>query len=754
MMNRQHGRVIIEYVKNGPLVWPTIEENGMTRPKEYSELSVADAIQADCDVKATNIILQGLPNEIYALLSHHKVAKDLWERIQLLISACFGCNLPDDPISSSNSSEFLPTLSISNTSLTISEELTFLVDVGIPKGQAIQTVITHNAAYQADDLDAYDSDCDELNTAKVTLMANLSHYGSNALAEKAQQLEPKLYDGNVIQNNSTIVISDSKETLMLDEESQPTPSNRPTKVEVPKELPTVSMVNTSLKKLKHHLVSFDVVVKERTTATALTEGTKALVANVVTSHIIDLEMLKIDVEPLAPKLLNNRKVHSDYLRHTQEQAVILKEVVEQGKSQNPLNNSLDHACNSVKKNSKRKVWKPIEKVFTNIGYIWRPTGRTFTMIGNVCPLTRITTSTEVPSRNPIALEINIPKLVITLVYSRKPRKSKSTNPVSKSKDLLFQPLFDELLTPPPSVDNPSPKVIAPNAKVVASTGLPSSTNVDQDAPSPSNSQTTPETQTLVIYNDVEEDNHDLDISHMNNDPGFRQEEGIDFKESFALVARIEAIRIFIANFAHKNMTIFQMDVKMVFLNGELKEEVYVSQPEGFVDQDNLSHVYKLKKALYGLKQAPRTWIQQYLQNEQYALWEVIEFSDSYEAPQEASGTGSTSEGSAKKNGRTVAVTTEDMQKRRNDVKARTTLSLALPDEHQLRFRKYKTAKELWAAILKTFGGNKATKKTKKNKLKQQYDNFKEEGSKTLEQTFNRLQAIISHQEFMDVEIEQ
>ncbi|GJU10622.1 retrovirus-related pol polyprotein from transposon TNT 1-94 [Tanacetum coccineum] len=89
--------------------------------------------------------------------------------------------------------------------------------------------------------------------------------------------------------------------------------------------------------------------------------------------------------------------------------------------------------------------------------------------------------------------------------------------------------------------------------------------------------------------------------------GFRQEEGIDFEESFAPVARIEAIRIFIANAAHKNMTIFQMDVKTAFLNGELKEEVYVSQPEGFVDQDNPSHVYKLKKALYGLKQAPRAW---------------------------------------------------------------------------------------------------------------------------------------------------
>ncbi|GJZ26191.1 retrovirus-related pol polyprotein from transposon TNT 1-94 [Tanacetum coccineum] len=89
--------------------------------------------------------------------------------------------------------------------------------------------------------------------------------------------------------------------------------------------------------------------------------------------------------------------------------------------------------------------------------------------------------------------------------------------------------------------------------------------------------------------------------------GFRQEEGIDFEKSFASVARIEAIRIFVANVAHKNMTIYQIDVKTAFLNGELKEEVYVSQPEGFVDQDNPSHVYKLKKALYGLKQAPRAW---------------------------------------------------------------------------------------------------------------------------------------------------
>nr|GEW23010.1 retrovirus-related Pol polyprotein from transposon TNT 1-94 [Tanacetum cinerariifolium] len=89
--------------------------------------------------------------------------------------------------------------------------------------------------------------------------------------------------------------------------------------------------------------------------------------------------------------------------------------------------------------------------------------------------------------------------------------------------------------------------------------------------------------------------------------GYRQEEGIDFEESFSPVARIEAIRIFIANIVSKNMTIYQMDVKTAFLNGELKKEVYVCQPKGFVDPKHPTHVYRLKKALYGLKQAPRAW---------------------------------------------------------------------------------------------------------------------------------------------------
>nr|GEV11150.1 hypothetical protein [Tanacetum cinerariifolium] len=85
ILNQQHGRMILESVEQGPLLWPSVEVEGVTRLKKYSELSAAEAIRADCDIKATNIILQGLPPEVYALVSTHKVAKELWERIQMLM---------------------------------------------------------------------------------------------------------------------------------------------------------------------------------------------------------------------------------------------------------------------------------------------------------------------------------------------------------------------------------------------------------------------------------------------------------------------------------------------------------------------------------------------------------------------------------------------------------------------------------------------------------------------------------------------
>nr|GFB12823.1 retrovirus-related Pol polyprotein from transposon TNT 1-94 [Tanacetum cinerariifolium] len=89
--------------------------------------------------------------------------------------------------------------------------------------------------------------------------------------------------------------------------------------------------------------------------------------------------------------------------------------------------------------------------------------------------------------------------------------------------------------------------------------------------------------------------------------GYAREEGIDFEELFALISLLEAVRIFVAYVVHKSFPIYQMDVKTAFLNGPLKEEVYVAQPDGFVDLDHLEKVYLLRKALYGLKQAPRAW---------------------------------------------------------------------------------------------------------------------------------------------------
>nr|GEV22435.1 hypothetical protein [Tanacetum cinerariifolium] len=430
MLNRQHGRMILEYVESGPLLWPTIEENGVTRLKKYSKLSTTEAIQADCDVKATNIILQGLSSEVYALVSTHKVAKELRERIQMLmqdplalvahhqmnnstyqqhqqsyhqhqfqpqastyqfsqyetpyhppqyasqapsttpLSLTYPSNdfqsfvnhnvynpsslMPhveyapaiyqqsefsspdtgfvvlvfqkgDDPLDAINHMMLILTSFINyqypstnnqlktssnprqharvtiqpiqgrQNSMTVGssrpytsgssrtsgkqivimcynckgeahiskqytkpkrkrdeqwfkdkvlmvqaqasrqvlqeEKLEFLADPGIAETSSTQYAVTNNAAYQADDLDAYDSDCDELNSAKITLMVNLSHYGYDNIAKGHNQynvynnvlyqdVQETSTSEHVIERSDAIVIHDSEETLLLADESR------------------------------------------------------------------------------------------------------------------------------------------------------------------------------------------------------------------------------------------------------------------------------------------------------------------------------------------------------------------------------------------------------------------------------------------------------------------------------------------------------------------------------------------------------
>ncbi|GKD07365.1 hypothetical protein Tco_1187050 [Tanacetum coccineum] len=83
--NRENRRMILNLVENAPLIWPTVKENGKTRKKKYEELSASEKLQADCDIKATNIVLQGLPPDVYAIVNHHKVSKEIWDRVKLLM---------------------------------------------------------------------------------------------------------------------------------------------------------------------------------------------------------------------------------------------------------------------------------------------------------------------------------------------------------------------------------------------------------------------------------------------------------------------------------------------------------------------------------------------------------------------------------------------------------------------------------------------------------------------------------------------
>ncbi|GJT22117.1 hypothetical protein Tco_0892054 [Tanacetum coccineum] len=221
MQNREHKRMILESVEHGLLIWPTIEENRVTRTKKYDELSPTEKIQADCDMKVINIILQGLPTDIYSLVNHHRVSKDLWEKVQLLMQGTsltkqeIECKLYDafdkfthikggslqlhaageghmtrqypKPKRKRDATWFRDKVLLveaqGNGKVLNEEELEFLADPGVAEGPVTQSVITHNAAHQADDLDAYDSDCDEISTAKAVLMANLSIYRSDVLSE-------------------------------------------------------------------------------------------------------------------------------------------------------------------------------------------------------------------------------------------------------------------------------------------------------------------------------------------------------------------------------------------------------------------------------------------------------------------------------------------------------------------------------------------------------------------------------------------
>ncbi|GJS82132.1 copia protein [Tanacetum coccineum] len=294
------------------------------------------------------------------------------------------------------------------------------------------------------------------------------------------------------------------------------------------------------------------------------------------------------------------------------------------------------SVNNKKVEDHPRTNKPTGKKFTlgklNCGYQWRHTGKKFPE-GERCPLNRASMTCLAPqclkmldhSSSSLGLHCQktFEQISSNLVSQMSQRRLLASlqDPFLKDKKVVKWINVDQLTTrklPVVKVEGKGSATDVQATKSLLELHKPKKQHAESGGNSEKiNSETNTEILNVVMWALVDQTPEHMQdvflatnypkriISGEADDEEMAPEEGIDFEESFAPVARIEAIRIFIANAATKNMIIYQMDVKTAFLNGDLQEEVFVSQPEGFEDQDNPTHVYRLKKALYGLKHAPR-----------------------------------------------------------------------------------------------------------------------------------------------------
>nr|GEV71151.1 hypothetical protein [Tanacetum cinerariifolium] len=474
--------MIIESVEHGPLIWPMIEENGMIITKKYAELSAIEKIQADFDMKATNIILQGRQNS-YAAGNLGTRANTLgtegnYSRQQRIMK-CFKCQgkvIWQDSVQSYRGKGML--------------------HLGIVEGPVTQLVITYNAAYQVDDFDAYGYNCDEISITKAVLMENLSSYGSDFLFEaeihsgsniipysqyliESQtatvqdtnsspqqdalilsmfdncQIKPMLYDGNVIATETNMIsIANSEETLMLEDESRSKmflKQSDPMVLEKKVNTKPINYVelNRLSKDFGKHFVPHREFSDKQALHLIIDQSASLLVKIEAPWELLKISnattmapgMYKLDVIILASQVKNNRETHEYYLKHIMEQAAILREEL----------NKLNH--------------------------------ETLKIVNLIQPFRTVP--------NP-------------------PPSSPFVQPLRYQWDLVFQPMFGEFYSPPASVV--SLVLIEEAPAPVESTDSPSLTTFNQDAPSPSTSQNTPQTQSQTLPS--------LEVTHICNDPYF------------------------------------------------------------------------------------------------------------------------------------------------------------------------------------------------------------------------------------------
>ncbi|GJU81893.1 retrovirus-related pol polyprotein from transposon TNT 1-94 [Tanacetum coccineum] len=367
---KENGRMMINSVNNGPLIWPTkVDEHGTSRVKKYEELTDAEKLQADCDLRATNIVLQGLPPDVYSLVNHHRNAAFQTKDLDAYDSDCDDVSSAKavmmEDLSSYDSdvlSEHVTGKESLSTNLTVfkteskEKESKYMdKEIALEKKELENTI---SKVFQS-------TQTLHMLTKPRVFYDNIHKqalgYQNPFYLNKSQRTKPTLYDGNVITKQHNVVpMIDDEKTLILEEKSRSkmlekqkdpefikkkvktNPINYVKlnqlsgdfgKLEVPVELPKVSMVNTNIKKIKRHLANFDNVVKVRTTPNAIIEDLNAQLQEKVFAIVA---------------LKNKLRKLKDYLKHTQEQANILQRIVEQAKALRSLDNALDFACKYTK----------------------------------------------------------------------------------------------------------------------------------------------------------------------------------------------------------------------------------------------------------------------------------------------------------------------------------------------------------------------------------------------------------------------
>nr|GEW95208.1 hypothetical protein [Tanacetum cinerariifolium] len=405
------------------------------------------------------------------------------------------------------------------------EELEFLADPGTAESSSNPNVVTTNVAYQADDLDAYDSDCDEINTAKIALMANLSHYGSDNLAEVVQIVLWQFCDLD-------LEVAFRQHTCFI------------------RNLDGVDLLTGSRGNNLYTLSLQDMMASSPICLLSKESKTKSWLWHHTNQE--KLYLLHMDLcGPIRVESVNGKKyilvIMDDYSRFTwvkfsRSKDETLDFIIKFLKMiQTPyelLHSKLPDLsffhvfgglCYPTNDSENLGKLQPKADIRIFIGYA--PTKKAFriynrrsrriveTIHVDFDELTAM--ASEQNSSGPALNDMTLGTISSGLVQT----SSSSTSYVPPSRndwDLLFQPMFDELLNPPPSVVNQAPEVIVPIAEVIPqvdadSTGSPSSTTVDQDAPSPSKSLTTTEIQSSVIPQDVGDDNLDMEVAHIGND---------------------------------------------------------------------------------------------------------------------------------------------------------------------------------------------------------------------------------------------